>query len=206
MSGPIRSSVHLSPTQRIELLHAIALRSEAQPERTRRKDPRFALPDTAVIVDELCQQGAPTQRVLITGRDIGRGGMGFLHNGFLQPGTLCRFAFADADRNAVCERSGVVCRCEYVRGMVHDIGVRFDEPMPITALMQLINRAGDPCATCKYPALLSLAQEIVELVRNGTPLPQVLGVMEELVISLHQNLPADTRKPVEDATPDSRAA
>jgi hypothetical protein len=206
MSVPIRSIIRLSSTERIELLHAIAMRSDAQPETARRKDPRFTLPDTALIVGELCQPGGTPQRAVIAGRDIGRGGMGFFHNCFLHPGTICRFAFADADRKAVCERSGVVRRCEHVRGMVHDVGVQFDEPMPIAGLMRIINRAGDPCATCKYPALLSLTQELVELVRNGTPLPQVLGVMEELTENLRAQMPPDAHGRGEDSTPDSRAA
>jgi hypothetical protein len=182
------------------------MRSDAQPESSRRKDPRFTLTESALIVGDLCQPGGTPQRAIIAGRDLGRGGMGFFHNCFLHPGTICRFAFADADRKAVCERSGVVRRCEHVRGMVHDVGVQFDEPMPMPALMRIINRAGDPSATCKHPALLSLTQEMVELVRNGTPLPQVLGVMEELVEHLKKQMPADAHGRGEDAVPEQSNA
>lgn len=191
MSGPIRSALKLSVTERHELLQAITMRSEAQPEASRRKDPRFKLPESTLIVGELCQPGGLPQRAIIAGRDCGRGGIGFLHNCFLHPGTIVRLAFADVEKKPVCNVSGVVRRCEHVRGMVHEVGVQFDAPMPVGALMRIINRPNDSNATCKYPALLSLAQEVVELVRNGTPLTQILGVIDEIANHLREKMPRE---------------
>lgn len=189
MGSPIRASLKLSVAERHELLQAIAMQSDATPDASRRKDPRFRLPESTFIVGELCQPGGLPQRAIIAGRDVGRGGMSFLHNCFLHPGTIVRFAFADSEKKPVCEASGVVRTCEHVRGSVHTVGVKFDKPLGIQALMRTVNRPNDATATCKYPALLSLTQEVVELVRNGTPLMQILGVIEEIAAHLRDKMP-----------------
>jgi hypothetical protein len=111
----------------------------------------------------------------------------------LHPGTIIMCAFADAERKAICTASGVVRRCEHVRGSVHDVSVQFDSPMPVAALMRVINKSNDASATCKYPALLSLTQEVVDLVRNGTPLMQVLGVIDEIEQHLREKMPEEER-------------
>jgi hypothetical protein len=194
MSAPIRPALRLTPTERKELLDAIALRSDSKPESSRRKDPRFSIPETTLIVGEIHLQEGSIARVIIPGRDISRGGMSFLHSCYLHPGTPLRVAFAAGERKSICERTGIVRRCEHVKGTTHDVSVKFGDALQVPDLMRIINRAGDPTATCKYPALLSLSQELVEMVRTGAPIGQVLTLIDQLGDHLRKQLPADVQK------------
>jgi hypothetical protein len=208
MSGPIRASVRLNPTERKELLEAIAMRSDSKPESSRRREPRFTIPESTLIVGELHLQEGSVARVIIPGRDISRGGMSFFHNCYLHPGTPLRVAFADGEKKSICERTGIVRRCEHVKGTLHDVSVKFGDALPVPDLMRIINRVGDPSATCKYPALLSLTQELVEMVRTGTPLGQVLTLIDQLSEHLRKQMPAtsEAAAPSPPATPVAPAA
>jgi hypothetical protein len=205
MSNPIRQSVRLSQTERKELLEAIAMRSDSKPESSRRKDPRFTIPESTLIVGELHLQEGSVTRCIIAGRDVSRGGMSFLHNCYLHPGTPLRVAFGDAEKKTICDRTGIVRRCEHVKGTLHDVSVKFGDCLSVPDLMRIINRANDPTATCKYPALLSLAQELVEMVRTGSPLPHVLTLIDQLSDNLRKHMPANADQPASDAAEPDRS-
>ena len=61
---------------------------------------------------------------------ICRIGMSLLHGVFVYPGTACKIALRSLGGEAV-EVPGEVASCRWVDGRVHEIGVKFDEPIEL---------------------------------------------------------------------------
>ena len=83
------------------------------------------------VLDE--RDSAPSFRVRSV--DISRGGMGFLHGGYLHVGTACVLTLITRARHGY-RMTGRVVRCEHVRGHVHHIGVAFDEMIDLEAMLR----------------------------------------------------------------------
>jgi len=65
---------------------------------------------------------------LVVSRNLSAGGLGFLHGGFVYEGTRCVLEIPTiyGDSRTL---TGDVRSCRHISGNVHDIGVRFDEPV-----------------------------------------------------------------------------
>ncbi|MEM9559851.1 MAG: PilZ domain-containing protein [Planctomycetota bacterium] len=74
-------------------------------------------------------------------RNISRRGLGFLHSSFVYPGTRVRARLPRLDGSAASV-SGAVVRCDHREGVVHEIGVRLDEPIELEAYLRASPLAG----------------------------------------------------------------
>ncbi|MDX2016625.1 MAG: PilZ domain-containing protein [Planctomycetota bacterium] len=63
-------------------------------------------------------------------RNLSRGGMSLLHASFLHMGTRCTVTLRDG-MGQTREMESTVVRCRHCAGMIHEIGVRFDEPVDV---------------------------------------------------------------------------
>ena len=92
-------------------------------ERRREERWEYRMSDIAVLV---AHPGGGSGRFLVCSRNLSAGGMGFIHGGYLHPGSDCRIALTrpDGSRLAV---EGVVAHCRHVEGPHHEIGIRFQE-------------------------------------------------------------------------------
>jgi CheY-like chemotaxis protein len=63
-------------------------------------------------------------------RNISREGVGLLHSSFMYPGTRCEVYLPHPSRGQV-QVGGTIVRCRHFRGKIHEIGVRFDQPIDI---------------------------------------------------------------------------
>ena len=72
--------------------------------------------------------GGGQRTVEVVTRNLSRGGLSFLNNGFLHLGTPCELQLVTAN-NAWVDVQATVVRCRYVAGRVHEISLRFDEPV-----------------------------------------------------------------------------
>lgn len=73
-------------------------------------------------------------RIELACRNLSRGGMSLLHASFLHTGTRLTVTLRDG-MGQVRELESTVVRCRHCVGMVHEIGVRFDEPIDIRDFM-----------------------------------------------------------------------
>ncbi len=69
-------------------------------------------------------------RLELACRNLSRGGMSLLHASFLHTGTRCTVTLRDA-LGQLRELESAVVRCRHCSGMIHEIGVRFDEPVDV---------------------------------------------------------------------------
>lgn len=68
-------------------------------------------------------------------RNISRRGMGFLHSAFVYPGTQLRVRMPKLD-GTVVSVTGTAVRCDHREGVVHELGVRLDEPIELNEFLR----------------------------------------------------------------------
>lgn len=77
---------------------------------------------------QITQPGGTCETRDIVTRNLGADGAGFLVDGFLHRDTVCTLQIITAD-NAWVDVAATVVRCRYVSGRIHEVGVRFHEPL-----------------------------------------------------------------------------
>lgn len=118
-------SVRLGRLERERLLDELERARSRQPElkHQKRRYMRVSFRQTGVGVT-VETYGGSTVRFRVCARNISRGGLGFLHGGFLHPGSPCDVVLTTLDR----ERRtipGRIAQCRFVTGRLHEVGVRF---------------------------------------------------------------------------------
>ncbi|MBN8597504.1 MAG: PilZ domain-containing protein [Planctomycetes bacterium] len=79
--------------------------------------------------------GVPTKLSVVC-RNISSGGAALLHNSFLHVGTKIILSFKNAARGNVSV-VGKVAHCSHVRAQVHQLGIKFDQPIKPSDFLQL---------------------------------------------------------------------
>jgi len=79
--------------------------------------------------------GVPTKLSVVC-RNISSGGAALLHNSFLHVGTKVVLSFRNATRGNVSV-IGKVAHCSHVRALVHQLGIKFDQPIKPADFLQL---------------------------------------------------------------------
>jgi len=74
------------------------------------------------------QPGGDVRQVDVVTRDLSSGGLSFLNPGYLHVGSRCELQLMTTD-NAWIDVQATVVRCRYVAGFVHEVGLRFDQPV-----------------------------------------------------------------------------
>ncbi len=127
-----RNSVTLSDGKRDDLLNRLdGKMPSASQDRTarrgseRRVDQRFEYRhrDIGLKVEHL---GGGSSQLLVSGRNLSSGGVGFLHGAFLHPGSICQLELVTAS-GQVEHIAGKVVSCRHVEGTVHEVGVQFEQ-------------------------------------------------------------------------------
>lgn len=91
----------------------------------RRDFARWPFRKTSVHLD-LHHPGGSHVTVTVACRNLSRGGIGILHAGYVHPGTVC-VVHLPRTTGPVSILPGVVVRCAHRGGMVHELGIRFDQ-------------------------------------------------------------------------------
>lgn len=74
-------------------------------------------------------------------RNISREGLGLLHSSFVYTGTRCTVFLPHPTRGLV-SIGGTVVRCRHFRGKVHELGIRFDQPIDVRDFLGLDGTEG----------------------------------------------------------------
>ena len=118
--------------QMIELMDKSAGSSEASPRRTYT---RWQFADSSIHL-EIEQPGGSRLPLQVAARNISNGGMSLLHSNFVYPGSACWVTLKSIDGE---ERilSGTIARCAHFSGVVHEIGVKFDQETDASQFVKL---------------------------------------------------------------------
>ena len=137
-----RRNLPLTDQQRAELLDRLDGKHDA--ERTvepirrgqnRRADDRaeYRLHDVAITVEHL---GGGAGHLIVCGRNLSAGGFGFVHGGFLHPGSACRLRLMRLDGQSE-QVAGRIVSCRHVEGVVHEVGVQFETRIDPSAFVSI---------------------------------------------------------------------
>lgn len=95
----------------------------------RRRHYRWPFANERLTV-EVQHAGGNHLTLALAARNISSGGVGLLHNAYMHPGTACTVNLPQiVDRSAYTPVAGKVVRCRHVRGVIHEVGIRFESPI-----------------------------------------------------------------------------
>lgn len=81
-------------------------------------------------------------RIQVACRNISCGGMSVLHNSFIHPNSPCVVGLQKTDGSLVALK-GAVVRCNHVRGVIHELGVKFNDAIVVRDFIET-----DPFEDC----------------------------------------------------------
>lgn len=79
---------------------------------------------------EMHQTGGTSIALQYAARNISSDGLGILHNAYVHPGTRCVIHLKHRDGREV-PVEGTAVRCRHVRGLIHEVGLRFKTPVNV---------------------------------------------------------------------------
>ncbi len=141
-------------------------------DKHRRSSERYPYRIKSCVVHIQQPEGASFTPYRVAMREIGSGGVSFLHGGFVHRGSKCVVKLINT-HGAWQEISGVVIRCRYLEQGVHEISVKFDAEIQVSdycsdALKSRVLLADDDPSIVRLTAfLLKQLHADVEHAENG---------------------------------------
>lgn len=90
---------------------------------------------TESVMLQLEQPAGGCLELVVACRNISQGGASLLHRSYVHPNTACRVQLPHRTRGHA-ELAGTIMHCKHLTGVVHEIGVRFDEPINIKDFLE----------------------------------------------------------------------
>lgn len=144
MSIPIAKAASSAPTRPNtiglnrdglnELLDVVDLRS-GKSKSVKRVFVRWPFRKESVDITLLQESGGSARTLKMACRNISCGGMSLLHNSYVHAGTKVMVRLGTSTGTFV-DSEGVIVRCQHVRGMVHEIGVKFTQPIVVRDIVE----------------------------------------------------------------------
>ena len=105
------------------------LESSAPSKQAGRVFSRWRFREKSVAV-RIAQPGGSDAQTRMACRNLSQQGIGLLHRSYIHIGTQCVITIPHPTKGDQ-EYPGTVVRCLHVSGMVHEIGIKFDEDIPL---------------------------------------------------------------------------
>jgi len=87
------------------------------------------------ITLRLLKNGAMLSELRVACRNLSSHGVGMLHSSFVHAGTRC-VVIIPTPKGGDLQVEGQVVRCQHHSGMIHEIGVRFEEPINVREVLE----------------------------------------------------------------------
>ncbi len=137
------------------------------------------------------QPAGSTLRCRVKPRNLSSGGICFLHSNYVHSGTACMILLKTLKGEKVLV-PGTIAWCKHARGVVHDVGVKFDDEIDVgqflTRYAASAERAGSD-AGYDPGQVAALARELQTLAEASEPLERLLAQLDHLAQILHAPTP-----------------
>ncbi len=174
----------MSMEDRRKLAELVSEKHNTSSGSRRRAATRFQFPAGCGLLGEVGTEERNVTRFVLTPRDLSRGGMSVLHGGFVHPGVVWQLMFVGATQTLVLKIDASVVRCEHVAGNVHDVGLKFKQPLP-DDFFENSDEVGESVANLEYRGRLAvIADHVVQAIRSGVALNRAAKLVEELDAAL----------------------
>lgn len=187
----MRESVKLSEADRKLLLERLQMHDSAAMQRSQRAAARLQLPDSITIQVLVCHPGGGEVLVRAVVKDISRTGMGMLYGGYLHLETQVLARFVDKGGATIFVQGGKVVRCTHVRGVVHEVGIRFDAEIAADARVLSPEAGAAQGPVLNYAQLETLSVELSRLIQSRAavePIGCAVRAIRESIIATHPAL------------------
>lgn len=98
---------------------------------------RRAFRHTTIPMQIYNRNGAASATIAVACRNLSRGGIAVLHSSYIHIGTRVFLALPHASGLHHVAARGEVVRCQHFRGVIHDIGIRFDDEINVRDMLGL---------------------------------------------------------------------
>ncbi|MDX2115883.1 MAG: hypothetical protein SFZ24_09750 [Planctomycetota bacterium] len=146
-------ATRLTDAQRRELLKSLDRSAGAARERSRRVHDRFEYHEASVPLTVQHSSGAEIN-LSVHARSLSVGGIGFLHGGYLHPGTQVRVLLRTRQGIDKLVLGRVAC-CRHVARNIHEIGVQFHDKIDVADFCQPNARIVSAVSTALRPPELT---------------------------------------------------
>lgn len=119
-------TLHLSDEQYQSVIAGLDHSHDEWEGGERRQSARIPCRRDAIFVWEFSQFRNPPQRYLVQCRNISTGGAAFLHSFYVHPSTKCSLILLRQEKGGI-RLGGTVVRCQHLTGIIHDVGMKFDQ-------------------------------------------------------------------------------
>lgn len=120
------NTLGLGPRELNAVLDFLDAQDEGRADK-RREFSRWPFRQVGVNV-KFTHPGGSETSLRLAGRNLSRGGVSLLHNGYIHAGTRCVVELPRASAG-VLSADGEVVRCQHRRGVLHEIGVKLRKPV-----------------------------------------------------------------------------
>ena len=134
-------AIRLNEKDQQSILHKLNATGGSNQSNELRAEDRLTYTANAVIV-QMKHPGGNIATYKVRPRNLSRGGIGFLHGSFCYNDTPCTITLRTIE-NDKTEVQGAVVRCVHVQGNVHEVGVKFDEPIELYRYVQAVRTSSD---------------------------------------------------------------
>lgn len=122
------NTVNLDPRQLAELLNAMDAEKGSKANHANRGFVRWPYPHPSIPL-RIFQSGASSPTELrLAGRNLSNGGISLLHSSFMHTGAKVEVLLTRPGGKPQ-PFPGTVTRCTHVKGVIHQLGIKFDKPI-----------------------------------------------------------------------------
>lgn len=169
-------SLRLSDWEREALLTQMNRQSSESYGVELRQDERLPYQVGAGVVVKLHHPGGSTANYLVRPRNISQRGMGFLHGNFLYVGSRCSAQLHTRVAGTRITAEGKIVRCQHVRGHVHEVGMRFEQPIDVNLFVEgCLRSSGESEQSTELPQIRGRVLYVEDLVDDQELLRYHLG-------------------------------
>lgn len=127
-------TLRISDRDKAKLIWAIEESSRKKVEASQRRLRVCCTHTDAVLT--LIGEGGNRTRLSVLCRDLSRWGASVIHGRYIYPGTRCELEFKTLDGEPVV-RNGEIRHIRHVQGLIHNLGIRFDESIDLSDFVEL---------------------------------------------------------------------
>jgi len=136
MSGEYRATLRLTDAEHGKLQD----QSDHNPETAKSGAARVRFPKGTQVRVEMTYGDGTRAFLQAPGRDLSEGGIGIYHNSYVHTGIACSVTLRTVDGEQIT-RTGRVARCIHLRGAVHEVGIRFEQPLDLSLFVPVASAA-----------------------------------------------------------------
>lgn len=139
MNGEYRATLRLTDAEHARLQE----QSDHNPDVSKATATRVRFAKGTQVRIEMTYSDGTRALLQAPGRDLSEGGIGIYHNAYVHTGVACNVTLRTVDGEAITQ-TGRVARCIHLRGAVHEVGIRFDQPVDLSLFIPVAAAATGP--------------------------------------------------------------